>query len=215
MSIWNVDSKYLFDVSVWRMLGALGIFGFVVSSLQGGLLEMQTAIASTWGWASIVALAVYVLAMFAFYSLVPFQLAWGGAAMLNISLLASDIWAALFRWFFLGGFTLVDALFFIIALSLLGTGIGWYSWSGEAKHKRTCDIVTPLRGNAIGRVDDLSDALYLPIPLAPATDDTVPSGGTRTRSIDILEQERTRGTIRKGPNAASIDLQVRNGAGPF
>lgn len=36
-------------------------------------------------------------------SLVPLELTWGGAALLNISLLASDLWAALARYFFFGG----------------------------------------------------------------------------------------------------------------
>lgn len=35
-------------------------------------------------------------------SLVPLELVWGGAALLNISLLASDLWAALARFFFFG-----------------------------------------------------------------------------------------------------------------
>ena len=36
-------------------------------------------------------------------SLMPLELTWGGAALLNISLLSSDLWAALARIFFFGG----------------------------------------------------------------------------------------------------------------
>ena len=41
-------------------------------------------------------------AMFAFSSLVPLVLLWGGAAALNLSLLTSDLWAAAARVAFFG-----------------------------------------------------------------------------------------------------------------
>jgi len=41
-------------------------------------------------------------ALFAFSSLVPYVLIWDGAALLNISLLSSDLWAALARIAFFG-----------------------------------------------------------------------------------------------------------------
>lgn len=44
----------------------------------------------------------YTLAMFAFYSLVPVILQWSGAAVLNLSLLTSNLWAALGRALLLG-----------------------------------------------------------------------------------------------------------------
>lgn len=47
-------------------------------------------------------LAGYTLTMFAFYSLVPWVLQWSGAAVLNLSLLTSNLWAALARALLLG-----------------------------------------------------------------------------------------------------------------
>ncbi len=47
-------------------------------------------------------LAAYTLAMFACYSMVPFVLQWSGAAVLNLSLLSSNLWAALARALLLG-----------------------------------------------------------------------------------------------------------------
>lgn len=47
-------------------------------------------------------LAGYTGALFAFYSLVPSVLNWSGAAVLNLSLLSSNLWAALARKIFLG-----------------------------------------------------------------------------------------------------------------
>ncbi len=48
-------------------------------------------------------LAGYTGALFAFYSLVPSVLNWSGAAILNLSLLSSNLWAALARSVLLGG----------------------------------------------------------------------------------------------------------------
>ena len=46
----------------------------------------------------------YDSACFAFASLCPFVIIWGGAALLNLSLLAGDLWAALARILFFGKF---------------------------------------------------------------------------------------------------------------
>ena len=42
-------------------------------------------------------------AMFSFYSLVPFVLQWSGVAVLNLSLLSSDLWAGAARAILFGG----------------------------------------------------------------------------------------------------------------
>lgn len=44
----------------------------------------------------------FVAAMFSFYAAVPFVLQHGGAAVLNLSLLSSDIWVAGARILFFG-----------------------------------------------------------------------------------------------------------------
>lgn len=54
--------------------------------------------------------------MFLFYSLVPYELQWGGAALLNLSLLASDLWTALARQLLFGGW--------LEHVALLGWGWG-------------------------------------------------------------------------------------------
>lgn len=55
-------------------------------------------------------LAGYTLTMFAFYSLVPWVLQWSGAAVLNLSLLTSNLWAALARALLLGQSTPLTSL---------------------------------------------------------------------------------------------------------
>ena len=44
----------------------------------------------------------FTAAMFVFYCGVPFVLRWGGAAVLNLSLLTSDLWAAAAQLAFFG-----------------------------------------------------------------------------------------------------------------
>ncbi len=58
-------------------------------------LDDQLVRLTTVGTMQIVApLLGFTAAMFAFYCGVPFVLRWGGAAVLNLSLLTSDLWAA-------------------------------------------------------------------------------------------------------------------------
>lgn len=44
----------------------------------------------------------FSVALFAFSSVVPFVLLWGGSTLLNLSLLTSDIWTGLARQAFFG-----------------------------------------------------------------------------------------------------------------
>ena len=61
-------------------------------------------------------LSGYTGALFAFYSLVPSVLNWSGAAILNLSLLSSNLWAALARSIFLGQRQYPSSLHSIIRL---------------------------------------------------------------------------------------------------
>lgn len=59
----------------------------------------------------------FSVALFAFSSAVPFVLLWGGATILNLSLLTSDVWAAIARQAFFGRLCLLFA-----ALHVASTG---------------------------------------------------------------------------------------------
>lgn len=80
----------------------LGLFGCIWSAAQGLPLELGTLRNADWDASGLLPFLGFGLAMFSFYSLVPFELKWGGAALLNICLLSSDLWAALARYFFFG-----------------------------------------------------------------------------------------------------------------
>lgn len=68
-------------------------------------------------------------------SLVPVELTWGGAALLNVSLLASDLWAALARYFFFGGCRRGHRAFGAV----LGiAGLGWAELSQACGYEGAC-----------------------------------------------------------------------------
>jgi Solute carrier family 35 len=67
----------------------------------------------------------YNAALFAFYSTVPTVLKWGGVTILNLSLLASDLWVAAFRNFLIGDLGLLQQNFQIMhASTVCGKELG-------------------------------------------------------------------------------------------
>ncbi|KAL4529890.1 hypothetical protein Ndes2526A_g04635 [Nannochloris sp. 'desiccata'] len=99
--------------------------------------EVQTLVYHTTAWPDLSTFIgpwiAFGFSMFAFYSLVPFELQWGGAAILNLSLLSSDLWSAVARLIFFGGFSAWSAISFLVAFLFVAAGIALYSYAGEAK----------------------------------------------------------------------------------
>jgi solute carrier family 35 protein F1/2 len=131
----NVLQEHLLQgVQATKVLFMLGVFGALISLGQAFLLG-EVGMLFTLSWtASTVALWIgFAGAMVCFYSLVPFELRWGGAALLNLSLLSSDIWSALARLAFFGGFSVWSGAWFIVAFVFVAVGIAIYSRTGQAK----------------------------------------------------------------------------------
>lgn len=130
----NVLQEHLLgDVDPGELLAMLGAFGAGLSLVQGLALEAGAAAAAPWTLSLAGPWAGYAAAMFSFYSLVPYELEWGGAAILNLSLLSSDLWTAAARLAFFGGFSAPAAAAFAAAFVFVAAGIALYSASGEAK----------------------------------------------------------------------------------
>lgn len=128
-----LQEHLLGDVDPAELLSMLGIFGLVLSLVQGLPLELPTALHAPWKLSSIGPWIGYGMAMFSFYSLVPYELEWGGAAILNLSLLSSDLWTAMARLVFFGGFSAWSALSFGVAFIFVAAGIALYTQTGEVK----------------------------------------------------------------------------------
>lgn len=98
------------------------------------LLERNQLAELTWNAQTLLPLSCFAGALFCFYSLVPLVLLWGGAAVLNLSLLSSDLWAAAARLALFGGFG-GSAGYFVGSLLLVASGLCIYTLAGGAtKH---------------------------------------------------------------------------------
>ncbi|BDA51211.1 Solute carrier family 35 member F1 [Coccomyxa sp. Obi] len=125
------QEKLLRRSTTVEVLALMGAFGFVWSCLQAAALEGRQLRTVVWTPEVIGLLAGYTGALFAFYSLVPSVLNWSGAAILNLSLLSSNLWAALARSIFLGGFPKSSAVPFAAALVLVAAGLAMYACGGS------------------------------------------------------------------------------------
>ncbi|KAF6266814.1 hypothetical protein COO60DRAFT_1697270, partial [Scenedesmus sp. NREL 46B-D3] len=105
-SVCNVTQELILgDVRPSEMLAGIGVFGAGLAGLQAVLLGEWHSLLSAVGvsqWHVVTPMLGFACAMLCFYSLVPHVLMLGGAAVLNISLLSSDAWAALARFLWFG-----------------------------------------------------------------------------------------------------------------
>ena len=128
----TLQELILVDVEWKKVLGRLGLWGFVISFLQGCALELDNITSSGWTWSLFLYAIGFSIAMFAFYSLIPFVLDNGGATFLNISLLTSDLYVLIARLVFVGILG-KDVIVFLASFALVAAGIVLYSFTGYAK----------------------------------------------------------------------------------
>lgn len=118
-----------------ELLGMLGVCGALLSGVQVLALELKPLLSVQWTLPVTLALLGFATAMFAFYHGVLRVLAWSGAAVLNISLLTSDLWTAAARVAVFGGFE-GSAPSFAASLALAAAGIATYSLGGDVHGER-------------------------------------------------------------------------------
>lgn len=125
----NVTEEYIVkEGSRVELMAMLGVFGAVISAIQISILEREELRSTEWNAAALLPFIGFALALFLFYSTVPIILKVFGATMLNLSLLTSDMWAALIRIF--AYHEKVDWMYFV---AFAGTAIGLviYSYKGS------------------------------------------------------------------------------------
>ncbi|KAG2488437.1 hypothetical protein HYH03_012944 [Edaphochlamys debaryana] len=130
-----------------ELLAAVAAWGVLLGGTQAAVLEHGAWAAADWSdLGGVVApLAGFALALATFSLLLPRVLLWGGATVLNLSLLTSDLWAAASRVIFFGGFG-GTAGWFALAAALETLGLVIFARAGET-HSHPC---TP-GGGAGGR----------------------------------------------------------------
>lgn len=144
-----LQEKLLQDVAFEQVLAKLGVWAFGLGIVQGWMLEGNAFLHIQWSNSNTMAFVFFSIALFGFYSAVPFVLDRGGATLLNLSLLSSDVWTALIRILLFGGFSTWNAVVFAASFSLVCTGISIYSLSGSVKEPSETVVYETVR-----RVED-------------------------------------------------------------
>ncbi|CAI5491421.1 unnamed protein product, partial [Closterium sp. Naga37s-1] len=91
----NVTVEYLAHrVETTELLAFIGCAGSLISFTQLLFLEGADLHSLRFDAHTVLPMVLFSVALFAFYSLTPLMLRLGGAALFNLSLLTSDLWAA-------------------------------------------------------------------------------------------------------------------------
>ncbi|XP_071723141.1 uncharacterized protein [Rutidosis leptorrhynchoides] len=106
----------------------IGVFGFLVSAVQLSILELKNLEKVAWSRDIVLAFVGFTASSFLFSTLTPFVLKLSGAAMFNLSMLTSDMWAVVFRIFLYK--QQVDWLYYI-AFAVVVIGLVIYTTTGK------------------------------------------------------------------------------------
>ncbi|GAB4857149.1 hypothetical protein Ancab_040515 [Ancistrocladus abbreviatus] len=134
----NVSEEFLVkNADRVELMAMLGLFGAITSACQISILERSEVKAIHWTAGAVLPFVGFAVAMFMFYSLVPVLLKINGSAMLNLSLLTSDMWAVLIRIFVYH--EKVDWLYFL-AFASVAAGLVIYSWGQKEEDRIHCEV---------------------------------------------------------------------------
>ncbi|KAL7106105.1 hypothetical protein ACP275_07G090500 [Erythranthe tilingii] len=131
-----------------ELMAFLGMFGSIISAIQISILERNELKSIQWTSGATFPFVGFSLAMFLFYSGVPILLKMSGSAMLNLSLLTSDMWSVFIRVF--AYHQKVDWMYFV-AFATVTVGIIIYS-RGDKNKKKSAEIGDEEIGEARGEV---------------------------------------------------------------
>ncbi|WPT10920.1 Solute carrier family 35 member F2 [Picochlorum sp. SENEW3] len=127
-----LQESFLRDIHWKTLLGNLGLWGSLISGIQFLALELKIVISSHWSAILVAYIVGFALAMFIFYSTIPFVLQQGGSTLLNIGLLSSDLYILLIR-ILLFEVTMTEVVIFAVSFGFVCSGIVLYSRTGNAK----------------------------------------------------------------------------------
>lgn len=146
---WYVSKRPSFEV-----LSMLGIFGIIINGVIAAIFDRGAFRDATWNGKVAGYLVGFNLALFIFYSLVPFILRMASAAFYNISLLTSTFWGVIIgtRAFGLSVHYLYPVAFVLIVFGLIvyflaGTPLGesLKPWLGQHQQEGIDGIGTAKR----------------------------------------------------------------------
>lgn len=127
-----LQESFLRDIDWKTLLANLGLWGSLISGIQFLVLEVEIVISSAWRATLVGYIVGFAVAMFVFYSTIPFVLQRGGSTLLNIGLLSSDLYILLIR-ILLFEVTVTEIIIFAVSFGFVCSGIVLYSKTGNAK----------------------------------------------------------------------------------
>ncbi|XP_038882368.1 solute carrier family 35 member F1-like isoform X3 [Benincasa hispida] len=172
----NVSEEFLVkNAGRVELMAMLGLFGSIISGIQISIIERNELKSINWTAGAALPFVGFSVAMFLFYSLVPVLLQINGAAMLNLSLLTSDMWAVVIRIF--AYHEKVDWIYFV-AFAAVVVGLVIYSVADKEEDHSHADVANEI-------VDE--------------------EGGSRNRKMNerrnVTEGSRSRPDVTVGGNA--------------
>ena len=129
-----LQESLLLGCSTAEVLAHFGVIGSCISLVQSAALESaQLAdFRNIAGAAALFDFSAFAAALFIIYSVAPTVLRRCGAAAFNIAMLSSDLWSALARLFFFGGFgTAAAAGSFVGSFIIVSCGMCVYASGGD------------------------------------------------------------------------------------
>jgi len=125
--------SFLKDSDRIEVLAHLGVLGAGISGAQSAIIEgMNSKELAILGPAGVGLFAAYAAALFFMYTFSMDVLERCGASAFNVSMLASDVWAVIFRLIFFSGFASgAHAMFFGISFALVAIGIAVFASAGD------------------------------------------------------------------------------------
>ncbi|KAJ7583289.1 solute carrier family 35 member SLC35F1/F2/F6 [Mycena floridula] len=115
-----------------KVVGCLGMFGFIICGAQAGGLEHAGMLTATWDGATIGLLIAYTAAMFILYTVAPLLYRMASSAYYNLSLLSSDFYGLLFGLFL---FHYSPYWLYFIAFAIVLVGLIVYFWSSTPEEQ--------------------------------------------------------------------------------
>ncbi|XP_022979831.1 solute carrier family 35 member F1-like [Cucurbita maxima] len=134
----NVSEEFLVKNSGRvELMAMLGLFGSIISGIQISIIERNELKSINWTAGATLPFVGFSVAMFLFYSLVPVLLQINGAAMLNLSLMTSDMWAVVIRIF--AYHEKVDWIYFVAFVAVV-IGLVLYSVADKEENHSRVDV---------------------------------------------------------------------------
>ncbi|KAK0497203.1 solute carrier family 35 member SLC35F1/F2/F6 [Armillaria luteobubalina] len=125
---------------LYEVVGQLGMFGFIICSVQAAGLEHADMHTASWNGAVVGLIIAYTSAMFILYSLAPVLYRMASSAYYNLSLLSSDFWGLLFG---LGLYHYHPYWLYFVAFAVVLLGLITYFWHSAPEDQAELDPQTP------------------------------------------------------------------------